>query len=283
MQPRAQDLEEDENGFELLCKKLYELSGIHLPKNQKNISLMSGRMIKVLHKMNLNNYNQFYKLLRANDEQAKKDFIEALTTHTTHFFRESIHFSTLTQLISENFINCPELRIWCGACSTGEEAYSLAMTLAELKFPNLKFKILATDIDKKVVDIANHGVYNSKNMSNISSDLLKKYFIKGNGDFKELYKVKNTIRDHLFFSTFNLIQDNYSFKNNFHIIFLRNVLIYFDKETISKIIKKMSIFLDNNSYLFVGLSEAGVSTLNRFTKISPGVLKRTLTNQEVDL
>ncbi len=273
-------LQQDDQGFMTLSKILKDATGINLELNEKNLFLMAGRLNKVLRDNELKSYAELINLLNLGDVQHLKIFASALTTHTTEFFREDEHFLMLKELVIEainqkNFKG--ELRIWCAAASTGQEAYTIAMCLEEIRMSLKPFdlKILATDIDEQVLEVASQGTYTVAEMASVPLNLKKKYFKKCSKNNNEVFQVNPRLRNSIHFAPFNLVSNQFPFEHHFDIIFCRNVLIYFDTETRTQIIRKFADALHPYGHLFLGHAEAGVVKANTLKSIHVAVYKRT--------
>ena len=189
---------------------------------------------------------------------ATATLVDRITTNYTYFMRETSHFyyfrdKVLPEL--KNSINDKDLRVWIAACSTGEEAYTLAMIIDEFFGFNKgdwDTKILATDISEKVLAVARQGIYSKDRVDPVPKTWKHRYFRKYDSDN---LAVSDRIKDEVIFRKFNLMEKKYPFKRKFHAIFCRNVMIYFDSETKAKLIGKLYDCLEVGGYLFVGQSE----------------------------
>ncbi|MDZ4662125.1 MAG: protein-glutamate O-methyltransferase CheR [Pseudomonadota bacterium] len=264
-QDEIKELVAETEGFEKLAALLKEYTGINLPTNSKNISLMANRMRKVLKSSQVVSYKEFLRILESGDSRGRHDFVTALTTNTTHFFRENSHFEFLQQnlpaMISrKRKLASPELRIWCAAASTGPEVYSIMITLLEAlgsTFLSYPIKFLATDIDVKVLKKAAAGIYNKKEMEGVPSFFMQKYFEKIPNATEVTYRVLPILQSGIRFAPFNLMTEKYPFKNHFDIIFCRNVLIYFDSKTSLEVVGRLVDRLEVGGLLFLGHAEFG--------------------------
>lgn len=278
------ELEADHNGFTQLSNLLKQHAGINLPPTPKNFTLLSTRLRKILIKYSLYTYQSYYLLLKQHPHLIA-EFISRMTTNTTHFFRENEHFIILKEILpallkKKTQAHDFELRLWCAAASTGEEPYSIAITLLE-NIPNLlkwDIKLLASDIDAHVLDKAMSGVYAQTQVAPISPFVLQKYFtvnIQGQGlDRVKYYHVTSQLKDLLHFAEFNLKTELYPFNTSFDIIFCRNVFIYFDQETVLLILDKFTSHLKVGGYLFIGHSESGNIRHTNLKRISHAVYQR---------
>lgn len=254
-------LQQDVNGFKAVAEILKGLTGIHLAENEKNLFLMAGRLNKVFRKLEIYNYQEYIDLLKSGQQEYLNGLVSAMTTNTTEFFREDKHFDLLKTAIEEILTrkgpNC-EIRVWCSASSTGQEPYTIAMVLEEVRsqLPPFNLKLLATDVDNEVLQKASNGIYTQREIDSVPSLYQKKYFSEILSE-EQIYQVNSQLRDSIRFAQFNLMTEDYPFKFPFDIIFCRNVLIYFDRATTAGIINKFVGALGQDSYLFLGHAETG--------------------------
>jgi chemotaxis protein methyltransferase CheR len=254
-----------DNTFNKIADYFYKHTGILLKVQKKY--LVENRLERYIGKDNrFKSFEDFYKaLIEDRTGEIKSLLFQSLTTNWTFFFRENIHFDFLKKYLIKNYDKEPYIRIWSAGCSTGEEAYSAAITCYET-VPDIKsydLKILATDISLKVINYGIDGVYHySKIKNNIPDNLLKKYFIfdKENKSFK----VKDQIKELVHFRYLNLMEEKYPFKKKFDIVFLRNVLIYFDRKEKEYILSKIYEYIKENGYLILGMSESLVDVKHPF-------------------
>lgn len=257
------ELELSTKNFERFATKMYEIAGVDLPYSPKNHALLSNRLIKVLRRRNLPTYEKYWQLIESNTPEVISEFVSALTTNMTSFFRESAHFDFLKDVLPPHFEKSPELRIWCCASSTGQEPYTIAMTVSESvpELQALRTKVLATDIDQQVLKKASLGIYEEKDVQDLDPLLRQKYFNKIVGTEKRpkeaRFQTKNEIRKLIHFAYFNLMNEAFVFQQKFHIIFCRNVLIYFDEPTTKRVIDNLTGALAIGGYLILGHSESG--------------------------
>jgi chemotaxis protein methyltransferase CheR len=267
------------NEFKLLSELIYDQSGINLSEHKK--PLLSSRLQKTLKRTGLNSFLEYYNFVIADKTGLElTNLINCISTNHTYFNREEKHFDYMSRVALPEIIqdmkneSTHDLRIWCAGCSTGEEAYMITMTLMEY-FKNEYWVwdagVLATDISGKVLDIAGEGAYYEENLKNLPPGYKKKYFSKTKDDrFKVIPKVKNEVT----FRHFNLMRENFPFKKPFHIIFCRNVMIYFDNKTRSELINKFHRHMVPGGTLFIGHSETIGREQNLYKYIQPAVYKR---------
>jgi len=275
-------LRRDVAGFERLTVHLKRLTGIHLPTNDKNKSLMAARLSKVLKEHELPNYGAFAVLLSQGCTDLAAEFIEALTTNTTQFFREATHFELLSKLlpgmIKEHLAKGKvEFRMWCAAASTGQEPYTMLMTLLEA-VPALlpgAIKFLASDIDRTVLARAASGTYSQAEIEGVPAPLRQKYFtqrvVGNNGRAHQLNLAQRRI---ITFAPLNLTVKPYPFQHSFDVIFCRNVLIYFEKNMAVEVTARLMKALAPGGYLFLGHSESGLIKGDGFKSIASAVYRK---------
>lgn len=274
-----QDLQSDQKGYLLLSEYLKKNAGISMPLNNKNLCLMASRLGKVFKKYDLNTYQELYSRITKGDNFIRDEFIMALTTNTTHFFREGTHFEVLLRHLPELVrldSKDSDFRLWCAAASTGQEPYSLGMTCHEFfeAHKQNNYKILATDIDAKVLEKAAQGIYSGQEVENINSLFLQKYFISRKIEDGKFYRVQDFLSQHITFARLNLLEEKYPFKKKFNVIFCRNVFIYFEKNLVHQIIEKMAEVMHPGGLLFLGHSESGAMRSSQFKMVGHAVYRR---------
>lgn len=238
--------------------------GIKMPAVKK--ILLTSRLSKRLNLLGFKSYGEYYSFIRSGkgaDEFLV--FADLVSTHETSFFRESQHFDylysrALPELSESGGAGTRRiLRVLSAACSTGEEAYTLAITIEEFrKRRNLRsylYRITGTDISTKVLASAARGVYSEGRIGKLPGEYMKKYFMRGKNEKSELVRIVPELRANAEFMHMNLMDKSYPFAEKFDIIFCRNALIYFDRENQLEIIRKLTEHLSKNGYLFIGHSE----------------------------
>jgi len=262
--------------FGKIRRFMYETYGINLHDGKKE--LVRARLGRRLRQGKFGSFTEYLDFVTGTggvDELTA--MIDSLSTNLTGFFREENHFDCLRRIIAdmtESARSLPMLRIWCAGCSTGEEAYSLAMTVREhLKVQNCATRIVATDISTRVLRTAVKGVYRADRIGSIPDALVKKYFQIGSGTRRGYYRVKKDLRDMVTFERFNLM-DTPPFRDSFDTIFCRNVMIYFDKKTQERLIARLYDALETGGWLFIGHSESLTGMQHRFTYVEPNVYRK---------
>lgn len=274
-------IEISDQEFEMFRSFIYTNAGINLNSTKKN--LLQTRLIKRLKLTECESFSQYYRLIK-NDASGEEQIamLNAISTNLTKFFREEEHFLFLKQTVLPDLIlnkrkkDDRQIRIWSAACSSGEEPYTLGITLLPyIENPlGWDIRILATDISTDILKTASEGIYEEDKVRDIPKDLLDTFFTKGKIENKNYYKVKSALHDIITFRRLNLIQDNYPFKGKFDFIFCRNVMIYFDKKTQEGIVNKFYNYLADGGYLFIGHSESLNGVKSPFKYIKPAVYKK---------
>jgi len=268
--------------FNILKDLIYKHTGIYLSP-QKKILLVT-RLYKRLKALNLKTFKDYYSyLLNHPDRRAEwVQMINHITTNTTEFFRERYHFIFLQNEVLPYFLKKrtnKRLYIWSAGCSTGEEAYSIAITLSEFfgDYSGWNIKILATDVNSDAIAIARKGVYKTASVKRISKVILRKYFEEVSSiENKRLFKVKDRLRRMVIFKNVNLVKNYLGKICSFDIIFCRNVIIYFHPESQTKLIDQFYELLRDDGFLFMGHSEALFSVSRKFQLVDHSVYQKIL-------
>lgn len=277
----AREFEFTASDFAKVRKLIYQHAGISLSEAKTDMVYSRiGRRLRLV------GYDSFKAYLDALEQQQDPDewqaFTNALTTNLTSFFREEHHFPVLSNHLLR--LQKP-IRIWCSAASTGEEPYSIAMTACEaFKTLHPPVEIIATDIDTNVLNIAAKGVYPYERVSKLSAQRRKTFFQKGKGQYEGQVRVKNELRSLITFSQLNLLEEKWPLKEAVDVIFCRNVMIYFDKPTQSKILSRFAPLMKSNALLFAGHSENFLYVSNAFQLLGKTVyqLKQQLNHKKTD-
>lgn len=265
-----------ENEFRLIADYVKENYGINLKDEKK--TLVNGRLNNVLDQLGFENFTDYFNHISKHKKgDAAITFVDKITTNHTFFMRESDHFFYLRDTVLpylSKVVKDKDLRIWSAACSSGEEPYTLAMIIDDF-FGKQKVlwdtKVLATDISQHVLQIAKEGVYSKERISPLPAHWKSNYFRKYNED--ELI-INDKIKNEVIFRKFNLMDKSFPFKKKFHVIFCRNVMIYFDTETKNNLAKKFYDLLEYGGYLFIGHSETINREITGFKYIMPAVYRK---------
>jgi len=246
-------------------------TGINLTEDKRE--LVYGRVAKRLRLLGLHSFSDYCMLLRQDDTEEVRHFINSITTNVTSFFREAHHFEYLANKIIPDIINKnvgkarPQLRIWSAGCSSGEEPYSIAMVLREhiRDIERWDTRILATDLDSNVLETARIGEYPVERVNKITTERKKRWMLMGTGAKIGRVKIRPDIRDMVHFKQLNLAK-KWPVSSKFDCIFFRNVAIYFKRETQIFLLNKFADHLEDNGTLFVGHAESLVGISDRFIK-----------------
>ncbi len=227
--------------------------------NDDKFDMFYSRLARRIRALRLKNFKEYCQYLEQNPESEFTEFINSVTTNLTSFFRENHHFEYLADTVIPELLaknkGSRQIKIWSAGCSTGEEPYSIAMTLKENIPSDWQIKILATDLDTQVLQTAASGVYPVDRVSGLSQQRLSRWFKKGKGTNANKVKVVSELQQLIQFNQLNLMQD-WPMKGPFDVIFCRNVLIYFDKETKEKLARRYAQLLPIGHRLFIGHSES---------------------------
>lgn len=259
--------------FNHISQMVYRHSGISLKKGKE--TLVRARLMKRVRELNLDSLDSYMDYLENDRNSAELTaMIDAMTTNKTSFFREADHFHFLRDTVLPN-IKGTKMRFWSAACSSGEEPFSLAITLRE-NLGNIDPKaclILATDISQKMLEKAWQGVYSRDTIKTIPNPLVNKYFTKTSDRQDVVYQIKAQIREMIRFGWLNLMEA-WPMTGPFNVIFCRNVMIYFDRRTQEKLVNRFWDLLATGGYLFVGHSEGLSGVKHRFEYVRPATYRK---------
>lgn len=259
-----------EREFRLFQRLVYEYAGIHLAPVKR--ALLSGRLSRRIRELGLKTFGAYYDFVRERGEAERTELIDRITTNETSFFREPRHFDFLMRRVLPG--RSKPLRIWSAACSSGDEPYSIAMTALEMLDP-ANVAILATDLSTRALREAAAGDWPMSKAAQIPKTLLRKYMWKGIGPNAGRFAASPDLRRTITFSQFNLNDaEQWSrLPAPFDAIFCRNVLIYFDQESKSRVIERLLRSLVPGGFLFVGHAES-LAAVNTLTCIEPTIYQR---------
>ena len=251
---------------------LFERTGIELKDGKE--SMVMGRLDRRLRHHGLQTYTEYFQRLGDHGPVETQLAIDLLTTNETYFFREPSHFEFLAEAVAAIPRRATAIRVWSAASSTGQEAYTIAMTLAEALPPEQDWSVLGTDISSRVVETARRGLYPIEAAQNIPRHLLQKYCLRGRGEHEGFMAVDRTLTTQVTFHQANLLELSRSL-GTFDVIFLRNVMIYFGMETKRALVQRMVEMLRPGGYLVLSHSETlnGISTPLR--TMLPSIYHRT--------
>ncbi|MCE5271432.1 protein-glutamate O-methyltransferase [bacterium] len=263
----------DHKTFDAFRTLVYKKSGINLGEHKQ--ALVCARVGKRMRMLGIHEYKDYLQYVSDDDsgEELVK-LLDVISTNVTHFFREPKHFEVLESILKQwQAAGQRKYRIWCAASSTGEEPYTIAMTVKEAlgEGGGLDVKILATDISTRVLDVARQGMYEDRKLDKVPEAFLRKYFQKGLGRAEGYYLVKKPLRDMLSFGRLNLSIQPFPIHGPLDIIFCRNVMIYFDNHVRGKVLDNMYRLLRPGGYLMVGHAESLTGLVSSFKNMMPSV------------
>jgi chemotaxis protein methyltransferase CheR len=261
--------------FDYLCRLIYEQCRINLGPEKR--ALVTSRLAKRLRHHGFKTYAEYCALLRspAGAEEIQ-NLIDRISTNHTLFFREMKHFDFLRETVIPKWQaekRQGPFRIWSAASSSGEEAYSIAIHLAEHFAPaeSGRWRIEATDVSMRVLETAQAGVYDASRIRTIPDPLLRRYFQRGVKEWHGHYRLKEELRRCVNFQRWNLLEGNYPFTQPFDLIFCRNVMIYFDRPTQETLVRQLSATLISQGWLFVGHSESLSGVKHDLKSLRPSI------------
>jgi chemotaxis protein methyltransferase CheR len=266
--------------FQKFSALVYEKTGIFLKPEKKE--LLNARLGKRLRATGIASFKEYYAHVIHDRSGAELvHLIDSVSTNFTSFFRENAHFEILSTTVLPAFVKegrgkNKDILLWSSASSSGEEPYTMAMVVEDFvsHHPGMRYRIMATDISTRVLTQAKSGVYAEERVAKVPKPFLKKYFQKGVGNSDGLVKVKEDLRRKVQFDHFNLM-DDFPWREAVDVIFCRNVMIYFNRETQQELVRKFHQALTPGGYLFIGHSESISGLRHDFTQIdATAYLKR---------
>jgi len=270
--PREQGIREfsfSAADFERVRKLIYQHAGISLSPVKQD--MVYSRLARRLRATGKQSFAEYLDALEKNGGTEWEKFVNSLTTNLTSFFREPHHFPILAEQLQKLGTQRP-IRIWCSAASTGEEPYSIAMTVAETFGSNMSHvSILASDLDTNVLATAQKGVYALDRVEKMSPDRLRKFFLRGTGVQDGFVAVRPELKQLIEFRRINLLEANWPVKEPLDIIFCRNVMIYFDKPTQYKILSRFAPLMQAGGLMFAGHSESFLHAADLFKSLGKTV------------
>jgi chemotaxis protein methyltransferase CheR len=262
-----------EKDFKQIKDYIYSHSGIDLAPTKR--AMVSSRLSKRLRHYKLEKFADYLKIaLAADNSKERQVLMDLLTTNETYFFREMGHFDYLKQQFLPQVKTSQSVRIWSGASSTGEEAYSLSMLLADKLGKNGNWEIFGSDICTEVIKTARAGHYSTNRIDGIPPEYLKKYCLKGTGPYEGTLLVDPELRKKVSFAQVNLNTTLPKVVGEFDVVFLRNILIYFNLETKQQIVKRVVSALKPGGLFFIGHSETLKEVSDQVVPVKPTVYKK---------
>jgi chemotaxis protein methyltransferase CheR len=263
--------------FELFRELIYERSGIAL--GDSKVALLTARIGRRMRGLQMNDPLVYFRRIMADTSGEELTcLLDAISTNVTGFFREPAHFELLGELFEKWQRNDQtHFRMWSAACSTGEEPYSMAMVLSERSLrPGIDLRILATDINTQVLNVAARGTYRARSVDALSQSRQRRFFhrCRTGGDYE--YEISEELRKMTLFKRLNLMQQPFPMKGPLDVIFCRNVMIYFDAETRQSLVAEMERLLKPGGHLFVGHAESMTGRQGRFEPVQPAVYRKKI-------
>jgi len=261
----------DEQTFQEFADLIYAKAGIYLGPHKR--ALVTSRLAKRMRKLGIQDFRSYYEHIRQDETQNELvELLDAISTNVTQFYREPRHFEILEELAREwERKGQQRFRIWCAAASSGEEPYTIAISLREALQDARDTKILATDISTQVLERARKGIYEKKRLQKVPQQVFGRYFRKVQGCQEESYQVEDSIRSMIQFKRLNLATPPFPMRGPLDAIFCRNVMIYFDNTVRKHLLDEMYRLLKPGGYLMVGHAESLSGMLSHFRSVEPSV------------
>ena len=257
--------------------------GIRMPEAKKSmLEVRLGKRVKALALTSFREYCDFLFSPEGQQQELLK-MIDVVTTNKTDFFREAHHFTYLTQIALPALMALgnigvrTSLSVWSAGCSSGEEVYSLSMAISEFagSRAGYRFSVLGTDISTRVLEKAASAVYEEERVEPVPIPLRKKYLLRSRDSQKKLVKIAPALRQFVRFRRLNFMDEDYGMKEPFHVIFCRNVIIYFDRQTRERLLKRLCSHVVQGGYLFTGHSEILNGIALPLSQCAPTVYRKT--------
>lgn len=269
-----------QDDFNKLSNFIYHESGIKMPP-VKRIMLQS-RLQKRLKELKMTSFKEYCKYVFSKEGLDNEiiHMLDVVSTNKTDFFREPVHFDFVSSYILPEFVKSSKpvknLKIWSAGCSSGEEPYTIAIVLFEFleNHPGFDFSILGTDISTNILQKAIDAVYKEDRIVGIPYELKRKYFLKSKDRENPTVKMNSMLRSKVRFERLNFMDSSYSIYDSFDIVFCRNVLIYFDRETQEQVINKICTKINTGGYFFLGHSESIMNMDLPLKQIKPTIYQK---------
>lgn len=262
---RAREFSYGDREFRRVQGLIHERVGIHLGANKQE--MVYSRLARRLRATGIGSMAVYLDQLADPEHPEWQEFINALTTNLTSFFREAHHFDTLADYLQKASGRRDPFRIWCCAASTGEEPYSIAMTAAQALGGWDRVDIVASDVDTRALATAQRGVYPLERVSKLDRALLKRFFLKGKGSNAGMVRVRPEVRQAVRFEQVNLLENQWPEQGPLDAIFCRNVFIYFQQSTQADLLHRFHRLLRPEGLFFAGHSESLMSSGERFRSL----------------
>ena len=267
-----------DSDFNRLSQFVFQQSGIKMPPIKK--IMLQSRLQKRLRELRITSFKEYADYVFSPEGQKNEiiHMLDVVSTNKTDFYREPVHFDFLQNEILPYFIkdNNSNFKLWSAGCSSGEEPYTIAIILSEFKADNPKFNysILGTDISSQILQKAAMAVYKEERISNVPLNIKHKYFLRSKDRENKTVRIINELRNKIRYQRLNFMDDTYNISEIFDVIFCRNVLIYFNRETQEQVITRLCQKLKTGGYLFIGHSESILGMNLPLEQIKPTIYKR---------
>ena len=264
--------------YDFIRDLIYRETRINLGDHKRE--LVTARLGKRIRALDLDTIGDYCSMLRKDTKNGELyHLIDAISTNHTFFFREINHFNFLNQVLLPQFAegrlgNSRSLKVWSSACSTGEEPYSVAITLAEFlkDRPDVHWDIQCSDISTRVLDFASKAIYDQSRLQHVQADWRRRHFQKGEKQMKGYFRIHPNLRKRLQFQRLNLF-DRFPWNEKFQVIFCRNVMIYFDRETQEDLVGRLANHLVPGGYLFIGHAESLAGVRHPYETVKPAIYR----------
>ncbi|MFC4159555.1 CheR family methyltransferase [Chitinimonas lacunae] len=257
--------------FEAYSGLIERLVGIHLTPLKR--AMVSGRLSRRLRELGVASFGDYFRLIDDGGDAAERQVaIDLVTTNETHFFREPKHFELLKQRLLPS-LDSKTLRVWSAACSSGEEAYSIAMVMADVLGEEAAWEVFGSDVSLRMLQMARRALYPLDRARELPLDYLRRYCLRGTGEYAGTLLVERALRRHTQFARLNLIEPLPEI-GRFDLIFLRNVIIYFDADTKRRVVGSVASRLRPGGWLVVGHAESLIDVPPGLGQVLPTVYRK---------
>lgn len=266
--------------FEQIRRLARDKFGLDLSKGKED--MVAARLGRKIRELNFSSFREYYRhVVDDASGEALIGMIDALATNHTEFLREPAHFDFLRQHLLPALAARPRIDIWSAACSTGEEAYTVAFTVLEKMLPSAaaRLHILASDISTRALEEARRAVYPARRFADFPASWMRRFLLRGHGGWQGWYQVKPEVRQRIEFQRLNLIEP-LPMARRFPVIFCRNVMIYFDKPTQQKLIDGLAESLEPGGHLFVGHAESFTGIRHSLDYVRPAIYRKPAAARE---
>ena len=264
-----------EKDFAEFAKLVTERLGIRMPRVK--LLMVQSRLISRLQDLELTSFSDYldYLLNSSNTEQELRHFYDLITTNKTDFYREGVHFDFLINKILPNHAS-GSLNVWSAGCSSGEEAYTIAIVLGDHSqcHPGFAYSILATDISQRSLKTAREAIYPENRIEPIPMVQRRRYLLRGKNTSSGLVRIGPELRARVSFKRLNLMDHSYALERCFEVIFFRNVMIYFDRETQMRVLTNICKYLRPGGHLFISLTESIIGGNLPLVQIAPSIFRK---------